>query len=675
MRVRIASLVFLAVGFWAAAHAAPVVTEHVEAELIAARDAAEPGKPLVVALRLKAIPGWHTYWRNPGDSGQPTSIDWKLPAGFAAGAIRWPVPQKLPLGPLANYGYEGEVLLATDIAVPAGVQGPVTLAARAKWLVCNPERCIPESGDFALTLPIGPGKPARWGAAFERINLPRAAPPAEWKLSAWRDGARVLLEVSDAQVRTLSFFPYEEGKVQHAGAQPLERTAGGLRLAIPLAEQPVGVLDRALGILVTEGARAFEIDVPIAGAALASQPGAVPQAKPGVVAPPSLGLALALAFAFVGGLLLNLMPCVLPVLGIKVLGLAKQRSGRAHALLYVMGVVTSFLGLAGLLVALKSAGVALGWGFQLQSPAFIAALAFLFFGLALNLSGVFELGWLAPQTRLAHPHADAFFTGVLAVVVASPCTTPFMGAAMGFAFLESAQTAFFVFAALGIGMALPYAVLAWRTEWLRWLPKPGAWMVRLKQFLAFPLYGTVIWLAWVLGMQAGLDAVVRLLGGLLALGIAAWLAGSMPRARLAALVLAIVAVAAVVPSTRTSPEPLRSEGMWEPWSNERLAALSVQGKSAFVDFTAAWCITCQVNKKLVLSDAVVERAFRDKGVTLLRADWTREDPEITRALADLGRNGVPVYVLYVPGQPPRLLPELLTREAVIAALADLKEAS
>ena len=245
--------------------AAVVVTEHAEAELVAARDAAEPGQTLLVALRLKAQPGWHTYWRNPGDSGQPTSIDWQLPPGFAAGAMRWPVPQRLPIGPLVNYGYEGEVLLASEIRVPAGAQGTLRLAARARWLVCNPEHCIPEQGEFSLALPAGRGAPGKWGAAFDAIRLPQAA-PAHWRLSARRDGDRVLLEAQGPDGPTLAFLPYEEGKVQHAAVQPLERMAAGVRLAIPASQQPVGEFARLTGVLLTEGARAFEIDVPITAA-------------------------------------------------------------------------------------------------------------------------------------------------------------------------------------------------------------------------------------------------------------------------------------------------------------------------------------------------------------------------------------------------------------------------
>jgi thiol:disulfide interchange protein DsbD len=625
MPAMLAAALLALAGIAPPAAAAPVRTDLVEAELVAERGAPEPGKPLTLALRLRPAKGWHTYWRNPGDSGQPTSIEWQLPPGYRAGPIQWPVPEKLPIGPLANYGYENEVLLLTDLEVPARATSPARFAARAKWLVCNPERCIPESAELSLAL-AGPAAPTPWAQAiaYARDSLPEAA-GAAWRLEAKGVAGGVRLEVAPPagfSAKTLQFFPYEEGKVRHAAAQALERRDAGLRLLIPAVEQPLGGFERLRGVLVADGVRGFEIDVPVIGAIL-SAPSGAPAA--------TLGFAAALALAFAGGLILNLMPCVLPVLSIKVLGFARGKSApqmRAHGLIYGAGVLASFLALAGLLIALKAAGSAVGWGFQLQSPVFVGLLAALFLALALNLSGAFEFASLVPA-RLAgagakHPHADAFLTGVLAVLVASPCTVPFMGAALGYALTESAAVALAVFAALGTGMATPYVLLAFEPRWLRRLPKPGPWMVTLKRWLALPLYATVAWLAWVLSIQVGAVA-------------------AQPKADL-----------------------------WQPYSEARVAELVAQGKPVFVDFTAAWCVTCQVNKQLVLARPETERAFAERGVQLLRADWTREDPAITRALAALGRNGVPVYVLYRPGRAPRLLPEILTREALDAALAELK---
>src|SRR5258706_5993257 len=491
-----------------ALHGAPVRTDHVEAELVAARTALEPGSRQVVALRLKMIPRWHTYWRNPGDSGQPTSIRWALAPGYEAGPIQWPHPRRLPAAHLMNFGYEDEVLLPVEITVPAGASGSAKLAAHAFWLVCNEERCIPEEADPPLALPIGEGRPSTWAPALEatRAALPRKAGTlGDWRFAAASGSSHVVLSLApppDLGDASFTFFPFEEGKIHNAGAQPFERDGEGFRLRIPKSQEPVGAFTRVAGLLVSDrpigldGLRAIEIDVPIAG-----------RASPG-----GLGaLAVAILFALAGGLILNLMPCVLPVLSIKVLGFAESggaggRAMRVHGLLYALGVISSFLGLAGALLALKAGGAEIGWGFQLQSPVFVALLAILFLALALNLSGLYEFSSLVPArlaaARGGGARSDAFLTGVLPVAIASPCTAPFMGAALGYALAASALEALAIFAALGIGMALPYVVLAWWPQWLRWVPKPGPWMLRFKQVLALPLYATVVWLAWVFAIQA-----------------------------------------------------------------------------------------------------------------------------------------------------------------------------
>jgi len=676
---RMPPFILLLLALFLPAAAEPVRTPHAEAELVAERSGVEPGGTLTLALRLKADPGWHTYWRNPGDSGEPTRIDWSLPSGYVAGPIRWPPPHKLPAGPFLNHGYEGEVLLLTEVRAPPEAAGPVTLVARAAWLVCNPERCIPEQADLRVSLDAGKPEPTRWSQAIGQARALLPVPAADhgaWRFKAERraDGG-VDLGIgapSGIELQGVHFFPYEEGKVEYAGQQVLTRDGGGLKLSIPASRQPVGTWDRVAGLLVADapltpnGLRAIEIDVPMGPAAPAGG---------------TLGLAAALALAFGGGLLLNLMPCVLPVLSIKVLGLAQHRGHRMHGLLYGAGVLVSFWVLAAVLLALKAAGEGLGWGFQLQSPVFVGLLALLFFGIALNLSGVFEIGSALPAAlggaRSANPNVDAFLGGVLAVVVASPCTAPFMGAALGYALAGSAPAALLVFTALGLGMAIPFVLLAWYPRWLARVPRSGPWMLRLKQLLAFPLYGTVVWLAWVLGMQAGLDAVILLLAALVVLSIAAWLLGiPVERAaatRIAAVALAAAALALVVPLERSeaSAPNAAAHGTWEPWSRARMTSLAADGQTVFVDFTAAWCVTCQVNKRLVLSQPDVEQAFRDRGVTLVRADWTRKDSEIAAALAELGRSGVPVYVLYHPGREPQLLPEILTRDVLFAALTDL----
>ncbi len=607
----------------APAAAEPVTTEHVAAELVAERTAAEPGRSLTVALRLKIIPHWHTYWRNPGDSGEPTALEWKLPPGWSAGPIQWPAPRRLPAGPLMNFGYEDEVLHLVDIPVPSNASGTARVAAHATWLVCNPERCIPEAGDLVLDIPVGTGEASPHAAAIRRTreSLPMTA--VGWSIDAVRGAGGVELRITPpagialGSLRSMTYFPFELGKIHNAAAQTSAGTGDGLLLRVEKSGQPVGAFDRVQGLLVAEGPpRAVEIDAPVRG--FAPEGGAA-------------GLALAVLFAFAGGLILNLMPCVLPVLSIKILGFATLGGGsrgkmRRHGALYALGVVLSFLFLAALLLLLKSLGNEIGWGFQLQSPVFVGALALLFLALALNLSGAFEFGSFLPA-RLAgigagQGHADAFLTGVLAVAVASPCTAPFMGAALGYALAGGVVEALAVFTSLGAGMALPYLALSWNPGWLKWLPRPGPWMQRFKQVLAVPLYATVLWLGWVLAIQSGMA-------------------------------------------------PASSE--WEQYSEKGLSAYVQQGRDVFVDYTAAWCVTCQVNKRLVLTQPDVEKALQDSGMALLRADWTRRDEEITRALAALGRKGVPVYAIYRAGQKTELLPEILTRETVFAALGTTKE--
>ncbi len=686
--------------------AQPVRTQNVEAELVAERTALVPGQTSTVALRLKIRDRWHTYWQNPGDSGLPTTLAWKLPDGFAAGAIQWPAPKSLPAGPLVNYGYEGEVFHLVDIAVPASVPPgqPATLKARADWLVCE-ETCIPEGADLALVLPVdAKANPhPRWNAPIKAVREALPKPLSGWQAQAVGEGQRVKLVLTPAAANetpgTLRFFPFAEGAIEPSGAQALARDGERFVLTLPVAHQLAPGFTRVAGVITSSvgigGAKAATLDVPMSGSIVAGpKPLDTPVPKLNLevgAAPSSLSLAAALLFAFGGGLLLNLMPCVFPVLSLKVMGFVEhhdaKRTMRREAIAYTAGVILSFVLLALALVALRAAGEELGWGFQLQSPAFIAGLALLFFVLALNLSGVFEFGMFAPSAvagwTAKNRTLDAFASGVLAVVVASPCTAPFMGAALGYAISQSIAVTVAVFVVLGLGMALPFVLLAWFPGWRARLPRPGAWMERLKQFLAFPLYATVAWLAWVLGAQVDNDAVLRLAIALVFVALAAWAwrvfrsggtrfwagAALASAAGMAILIAPLLVGAAAGAQTRAAKALEASD--WGVFSPAAVDALTAGGRPVFVDFTAAWCVTCQVNKRLVLNDTDVRSAFAKKNVALVRADWTRRDPEITRALAKLGRNGVPVYVLYRPGKTPLLLPEVLQPGLVHDALATL----
>ena len=688
-----------------AAIAQPVRTPNVEAELVAPYDALLPGRVNTIALRLKIRDRWHTYWQNPGDSGLPTTLEWKLPEGFRAGPIQWPAPKALAVGPLMNYGYDGEVLHLVDIDVPASLAtpSPITLAARADWLVCE-DVCIPEGADLTLTLPVDARATpsARWGAAIDAARKALPRPLSGWTAEAMGEGQRVKL-VLDAppgasEPGALRFFPFSEGAIEPSGAQQLSRDGDRYVLTMPVAFQLDPSFERVAGVITAArgigDAKAATIDVALIGTVVAGpKPLDAPAAAAGgaLAATASLSLVAALLLAFGGGLLLNLMPCVFPVLSLKVMGFVEhhdaKRTMHREAIAFSIGVILSFVVLALALVALRAAGEELGWGFQLQSPAVVAALAVLFFLLALNLSGVFEFGMFVPSAAASwtakNRTLDAFASGVLAVIVASPCTAPFMGAALGYAISQSIPVTLAVFVALGVGMALPYALLAWFPGWRKRLPRPGRWMERLKQFLAFPLYATVAWLAWVLGAQVDNDAVFRLALGLILIAIAGWawrafrsggarawagvaLAGA---ASMALVIAPLFATSAASAQARATKAHMAAD--WREFSPATIASLQAGGQPVFVDFTAAWCVTCQVNKRLVLNDADVRAAFAQKNVALVRADWTRRDPQITQALAALGRNGVPVYVLYRPGKTPMVLAEVLTASLVHDALATL----
>jgi thiol:disulfide interchange protein DsbD len=682
----------------AAAPGPVVTTPQVRAELVAhAPEGVAPGKPLWLGLKIEHQPHWHTYWKNPGDSGLPTTMEWQLPAGVTAGDIQWPTPKKLPIGPLMNFGYEGTLLLPVTVTVPAGFQGDaLDVKLNAEWLVCK-DVCIPESGEFTLRLPA---QAATGGHAALFASAQAALPQvvAGAKASAAVDGQTLTLKVSSLpaawQGKELSFFPETAGVIQNA-AQVQGRWSGAdWSVQVPLDPQRSASPQAMPAVLVAAGERAgVLVQVQVTGnwPAAAAAPAALPaltSAAP-VPAPPATSLGLALLLALFGGALLNLMPCVFPVLSLKVLGFAGHAQDRrqllAGGLAYTAGVVLSFIALAGLLLALRAGGEQLGWGFQLQQPAVVAVLAALFTLIGLNLAGVYELGSVLPSSwaaaRARHPVVDSALTGVLAVAVASPCTAPFMGASLGLAVTLPAWQALSVFAALGLGMALPYlAASAWPRV-ARLMPRPGVWMLHFKTLMAFPIFATVVWLVWVLGQQAGIDGAAALLLLLLALAFAAWALGSPGLGPLARRGFGTVAVLLMVAALFWAAPALRQEAVasattktdaWQPWSPERVAQAQAEGRPVFVDFTAAWCVTCQFNKRTTLARAEVMSAFDERRVLLLRADWTRRDAAITAELTRLGRSGVPVYALYAPGAAgPQLLSEILSSDEVRTALGAL----
>ena len=694
----------------AGAAGATAETPHVKAELLASAGAVHPGETIRLGLRQRIIPHWHTYWINPGDSGLPTQIAWTLPDGARADPIEWPAPSRFATGPVSNYGYADEVTLLVPVHVPAnlapGARFPVK--ATVDWLVCS-EVCVPEQVELSLDLPVVAAGAARppGSAEIEQVRAALPAPaPGRIRIDAGTHALR--LAIDSPALAALNpveawFYAAEWGKTHHAAPQQLRLDGNRLELRAQAGEAPPASGDRLAGILSLTDAQGRRHDFALAATVEAAPPGgsldaAPPAAVPAAAADPGaapeegLQLGAALLLALLGGLVLNLMPCVFPVLSIKALALLRHahqapRETRLQGLAYAAGVLASFTLLAGVLLALKAGGSEVGWGFQFQSPVFVLGVAYLMFAVGLSLSGLITFGASAAGVGagLADKpgYTGSFFTGVLASVVATPCTAPFMGAALGFALTQPAPVLLAVFLSLGLGLALPYLALSFWPALQRLLPRPGPWMERLKEGLAFPMYGAAVWLVWVLAQQAGPNAIALALGGMLAIAFAAWLAGHSrtagPLARHGGRGLAALAVLGALAGgyLGVRGEPVRaatalSAGqVWEPYSRARFDALRAEGKPVFVNFTAAWCITCLANEKVALSDARVEAAFQQAGITYLKGDWTNKDPEISAHLARFGRSGVPLYLLYPAGKgdtAPQVLPQLLTPATVLAAV-------
>lgn len=699
---KLAAAASLALGLSTSAQAAPVKTGHVTLDLVAQTQGVNPGGKVVVALSQDIQAEWHTYWRNSGDSGAPTELKWTLPAGWSAGEMVWAPPTRQPTGPLMNYGYTGHVLLPVTLTAPksAKVGDSVELKAHASVLVCA-DVCVPEDADLTLTLPVVEGAPPQDPVHGSTIAtaLASAPTPGFAKAVFTQSGKTLKLAVfgpglKGADFSDSYFYPFAADAIDHAKPQVIERGPSGLTFTLtPSLGKEEGPPPATLDGVVVVAGHAFEVD---------GLPGALPAEAAGLGPPPAkvaappgadLGLLAAVAFAFVGGLILNLMPCVFPILAMKATSLAghahDRKEAQSQGLAFLAGAVLTFLALAGVLIAVRAGGAAVGWGFQLQSPPVVAGLALLMLAVALNLSGLFEIGaslqGLGSEAASRGGLAGAFLTGALAVVVAAPCTAPFMAPALGWALVQPPLASLMVFLGLGLGFAAPFTLAAFIPGLLARLPKPGGWMDGFRKLMAFPMYGTAAWLAWVLAVQSGSDALARLFAAAVTLALGVWLLGSAQhRANLGqkpvktvllGAVLTLLSLGAAVwpnyaePAASGETEAQGSAIPYEAYSSEKLAEVRATGKPVFVNFTAAWCVTCQVNEKVAFSTKTAADAFAKSGAVYLKADWTRRDAAIAEELARHGRAGVPLYLVYpANGGEPAVLPQLLTGDIVAKAL-------
>lgn len=678
LRFGLMALALLAIGRPAIAQEADK-GPHVRIELVAETDRPAPGNEVTLALSSVAAPGWHAYWLNPGDAGLPARAEWTLPAGASVGAMRYPVPQRLLISGLMNYVYEGPFAPLVTLKLPADARGPLPIRLKLDYLVCTDQICVPERAELSTTLQVGDGA---------------IAPERRARFDAWRAalprplGSQATYQVADKVFRIA--VPFPAGASADGEPYFFAQTDGALDYAAP----QTAVRDGDRIVIETVGKRA---PGPIEGVLAFGTQGFSVRAVPGAVPPPSATSAsasmpwsaalIAFAGAVLGGLLLNIMPCVFPILSLKALSLAKANDAegnpRGEALAYTAGVVITCLALGGLLLALRAGGASLGWAFQLQDPRVILLLLLLVTAIAFNLAGLFEITAPGFVGRAASKGTGgAFATGALAAFVATPCTGPFMGAALGAALVLPLPAALAIFAGLGLGIALPFLLLGFVPALRRLLPRPGAWMDRLRKILSIPMFATALALAWVLGQQAGVQGMTIGIGAAMLAAFGLWWAGrrqmrGLSRAWLPALpllLLALGAMALVRPEAAARPAAVAGA---EPFSEARLAELRASGRPVFAYFTADWCVTCKVNEKAVIETAEVARTFAETNTAVLVGDWTNGDPALGRFIERHNRAGVPLYLWYKPGEDaPEVLPQILTQSMLrdLASGADKGDA-
>lgn len=663
----------------------PVKAQHLTAELVTVGPSIAPAGTLQAGLVLTMEQHWHVYWVNAGDSGEPPHIKWTLPTGLTVSSLQFPAPSRLPLGPLMDFGYEDTAAFPFTFTASSKMKpGPVHVDALTDWLVCA-QVCIPGKAHLGLTLMVGPASApvAPAGALGEALSLLPKPLPADAQVTVTGGKKQLAItlkssSITNANVDDVEFYPYDVDQIANAADQDVTATSDGFQMQIARADEKEKLPKELHGLLKLSDTDSYEFTSAVV-------PGEVTPAPKKQAAASGVTTLGAIGLAFLGGIILNLMPCVFPVLFLKGLALV-QSSGeerkqlRSHGLVYTLGILVSFWAIVGVLLILRAGGSQAGWGFQLQSPAFIVVLASFIFFFALSLAGMFDIGLsmtsVGGELAQKQGYTGSFFTGVLATVVATPCTAPLMGAAIGFALVQPAWITFAIFTALALGLATPYLLLSFQPAWTKILPRPGAWMEVLKQLTAVPLFATAIWLAYVYGSlnsggvadpSEGVYKLSLLLGCFLVLAVAGWVLGKWPaKWGSFAAAVALIAIALAVPLY----QPKDTNLVWAPYSQGALDAARKDGKPVFIDFTAAWCLSCQVNEKLVLHAKDVQKQLSDRNVVLLRADWTKYDPEITKELASLGRSGVPTYVIYpsTKDAAPDVLPELLEKDLVLDAI-------
>ncbi len=656
--------------------------EPVQAELVSRFHDAVPGTEFEIGLLLRHDSKWHTYWKSTGDTGLPTRIQWSLPQGWHASEILWPTPDVFKIGDLVNYGYGDEVLLPVRISVPASAEvGSVQdIKAEVSWLMCA-DQCVPGKASLTLAVQVADkdGGATKTSTLFEASHtaMPSPLSDASGVFDPKTHAVRVTFKSTEPFHH---FYVFAEGddSVVYGAPQSVSRSADKISVTLQGTDE-LKAGSQFSGVFAADGGPrkggwAGSFSVPLESGTVAAPTVSDDTLQTG------LSSWLAVAMAFIGGLILNVMPCVFPVLSLKILSLVQDRQHinlPLHSVVFTLGVLLTMLVLAGVLIAVKSAGISVGWGFQLQSPIFVASLAVIFAAISVNLLGWFEFSCVRVSGgSYSNSLLNCFATGVLAVVAASPCTAPFMGAALGYALTASIRESIFVFLALGLGMSLPWLVLSLFPVLTAWMPKPGAWMNVFRKLMAIPMLLTMIWLLWVLSQQVSFTALVLYIAAVISLCVCLFLYGKLQFSLLTAKLPIVLSAACAVllfaaASSSLFRQPDAAVQAADAWSPQAVENALKAGKPVFVDFTASWCVTCQANKIAVLDREDIREAFKQHGVVFLVADWTNQNPDITQALESFGRSGVPLYILYSPDGKTTVLPELLTKNIVIGALDKL----